>query len=304
MPIYDSWEGETPAPSSYAPSSTTPSSLELGTVHEDNTIMQEISEVEAFHRAVESDNENEKREKEGPPSPAQKQGIKRQPTRQALKLQGWRLFLTLPRYASCQFELEILKLIESSVLIALLLATMDSSIVSTALVTIGNYFDNFAQTIWIVLGYLLSYMSEWPYSSSSCFADRLSSSFYDVVVSLQRHFRSKANLHCLPLRSSWVLNRLRPCSDTQRTHRFSRPTRSRWLWDLQSGQHCATRNYTRSMVLPHGHGSRRNLHRLKRPRPSSWRRHLGSNDLAMAVLSEHTRMWSSPPDHHLCVEGQ
>ena len=51
-------------------------------------------------------------------------------------------------------------LIDPSVLIALLLATMDSSIVSTALVTIGNDFDNFAQTIWIVLGYLLSYMSE------------------------------------------------------------------------------------------------------------------------------------------------
>lgn len=106
MPIYDSWEGETPAPSSYAPSSTTPSSLELGTVHEDNTIMQEISEVEAFHRAVESDNENEKRDKEGSPSPAQKEGVKRQPTRQALKLQGWRLFLTLPRCAFCRFELK------------------------------------------------------------------------------------------------------------------------------------------------------------------------------------------------------
>ena len=36
---------------------------------------------------------------------------------------------------------------------------MDSSIVSTALVTIGNDFSNFIQTIWIVLGYLISYMS-------------------------------------------------------------------------------------------------------------------------------------------------
>lgn len=38
------------------------------------------------------------------------------------------------------------------------LATMDSSIVSTALVTIGDDFENFIQTIWIVLGYLIAYM--------------------------------------------------------------------------------------------------------------------------------------------------
>lgn len=46
-----------------------------------------------------------------------------------------------------------------SILIGLFLATMDSSIVSTALVTIGNDFNNFIQTIWIVVGYLMSYMS-------------------------------------------------------------------------------------------------------------------------------------------------
>lgn len=46
-----------------------------------------------------------------------------------------------------------------SVLLGLFLATLDSSIVSTALVTIGDDFGNFIQTIWIVLAYLISYMS-------------------------------------------------------------------------------------------------------------------------------------------------
>lgn len=45
-------------------------------------------------------------------------------------------------------------------LIGLCLATIDSSIVSTALVKIGDDFHNFIQTIWIVLGYLISYMSK------------------------------------------------------------------------------------------------------------------------------------------------
>lgn len=83
-------------------------------------------------------------------------------TRGALKLEGWRLYLTLPRCASTQTLQSAFTLTVYSVLIALLLATMDSSIVSPALVTIGNDYGNFVQTIWIVLGYLLSYMSEKP----------------------------------------------------------------------------------------------------------------------------------------------
>lgn len=70
-----------------------------------------------------------------------------------------------------------------SVLIALLLATMDSSIVSPALVTIGNDFGNFVQTIWIVLGYLLSYMSK--ITSAKAFSSLLIDvdSVHDAVVS-------------------------------------------------------------------------------------------------------------------------
>ena len=60
----------------------------------------------------------------------------------------------------------------------LLLSIVDASIVSTALVTIGHYFNNFIevapaffvfdlglmkyQIYWIVLAYLLSYMSKLP----------------------------------------------------------------------------------------------------------------------------------------------
>ncbi len=60
----------------------------------------------------------------------------------AQKLQGWRLVV-----------------VEICLCIGLLLSAMDSSIVSTVLVTIGAYFDGFERTIWIVLAYLLSYMT-------------------------------------------------------------------------------------------------------------------------------------------------
>ena len=60
----------------------------------------------------------------------------------AQKLQGWRLVV-----------------VEICLCIGLLFSAMDSSIVSTALVTIGAYFDGFVKTIWIVLAYLLSYMT-------------------------------------------------------------------------------------------------------------------------------------------------
>lgn len=37
---------------------------------------------------------------------------------------------------------------------------MDSSIVATALITIGNYFDDFLQIQWVVLAYLLTYLGK------------------------------------------------------------------------------------------------------------------------------------------------
>lgn len=47
---------------------------------------------------------------------------------------------------------------EESLLLSLVLAAMDSSIVATALVTIGGYFDDFESLQWIVLAYLLTYL--------------------------------------------------------------------------------------------------------------------------------------------------
>jgi hypothetical protein len=45
-----------------------------------------------------------------------------------------------------------------SLLLGLLLSVMESSIVATALVTIGDEFQDFSRIIWTVLSYLLSYM--------------------------------------------------------------------------------------------------------------------------------------------------
>ena len=47
-----------------------------------------------------------------------------------------------------------------SLLFGLLLSGMDSTIVSTALVSIGTYFDDFVNVQWIVLAYLLSYLGK------------------------------------------------------------------------------------------------------------------------------------------------
>ena len=52
-----------------------------------------------------------------------------------------------------------------SLFLGLFLATLDTSIVATALVTILTEFDDFARSEWIVLAYLLTYMST---SSSNC----------------------------------------------------------------------------------------------------------------------------------------
>jgi len=47
----------------------------------------------------------------------------------------------------------------SSLFLGLFLATLDTSIIATALVTIVTELDDFQQSPWIILAYLLLYMS-------------------------------------------------------------------------------------------------------------------------------------------------
>uniref|UniRef100_A0A093VGU8 Multidrug resistance protein 3 n=1 Tax=Talaromyces marneffei PM1 TaxID=1077442 RepID=A0A093VGU8_TALMA len=56
-------------------------------------------------------------------------------------LQGWRLYL-----------------VHASLYLGLVLSIMDSSAVSTALVTIGAHFDDFVHIQWVVLSYMLTYL--------------------------------------------------------------------------------------------------------------------------------------------------
>lgn len=45
-------------------------------------------------------------------------------------------------------------------------ACLDTSIVSTALVSVSAQYHNYQDTPWLVLGYLLTYMSEWSQQAS------------------------------------------------------------------------------------------------------------------------------------------
>ena len=47
---------------------------------------------------------------------------------------------------------------DTSLAFSLILSVMDSSIVATALVTIGAHFDDFVKLQWVVLAYLLTYL--------------------------------------------------------------------------------------------------------------------------------------------------
>lgn len=46
----------------------------------------------------------------------------------------------------------------SSLCFGLVLSVMDSSVIATALVTIGNDFNDFMRIQWVVLAYLLTYL--------------------------------------------------------------------------------------------------------------------------------------------------
>jgi hypothetical protein len=52
---------------------------------------------------------------------------------------------------------------DASLAFSLILSVMDSSIVATALVTIGAHFDDFVKLQWVVLAYLLTYLGRTIY---------------------------------------------------------------------------------------------------------------------------------------------
>lgn len=52
----------------------------------------------------------------------------------------------------------------------LLFSVMDTTIVSTALVTISEDLDDFQDMYWVVLAYLLSYLGGWPVLLSELFS--------------------------------------------------------------------------------------------------------------------------------------
>jgi hypothetical protein len=58
-------------------------------------------------------------------------------------LYGWRLYL-----------------VQASLYLGLVLSIMDSSAVSTALVTIGAHFNDFVHIQWVVLAYMLTYLGQ------------------------------------------------------------------------------------------------------------------------------------------------
>jgi hypothetical protein len=53
----------------------------------------------------------------------------------------------------------------TSLLVGMLFSTIDTSIVSTSLITISHQLDDFSKSSWVVLSYLLTYMGELSASS-------------------------------------------------------------------------------------------------------------------------------------------
>lgn len=56
---------------------------------------------------------------------------------------------------------------DSSLLMGLLFSSLDTSIVSTSLVTISHDLNDFTNAPWIVLAYLLTYMGMFPHIRES-----------------------------------------------------------------------------------------------------------------------------------------
>ena len=66
----------------------------------------------------------------------------------------------IPRVSRHQ-STHFLSNISHSLLVGLLFSTLDTSIVATSLVTISHDLNDFVNAPWIVLAYLLTYMSTW-----------------------------------------------------------------------------------------------------------------------------------------------
>lgn len=74
-------------------------------------------------------------------------------------LGGWRLYTVQLRYANIFNSSSGWSLLtQYSLCLALFLGGIDSSIVATALVTIGRDFNDLVQLQWVVLAYLLTYL--------------------------------------------------------------------------------------------------------------------------------------------------
>ena len=79
-----------------------------------------------------------------------KQSIQKDLSLQEEPFQGWRIAGTI-----------------FGLVFGLLLATIETSITATALVSISDFFGDSTKATWVVLGYLLSYMGMSLYTSPS-----------------------------------------------------------------------------------------------------------------------------------------
>lgn len=66
------------------------------------------------------------------------------------------IIVSLPALMKAMFR----ELNKSRLCLALLLSSLESTIVSTALVSIGSEFHNLEQSNWIIISYLLTYSSK------------------------------------------------------------------------------------------------------------------------------------------------
>lgn len=113
----------------------------------------------------------------------------------------------------------------SSIFVGVFFSTLDTTIIGTALVSIVEDLGSFWLSPWIVLAYLLTYMSKWPSYHSLFLSNTLR--FRHVHRASKRHIRSKTHHTCLLGSLHGLFARLRRLPHYPPAHRLSRLPRPR-----------------------------------------------------------------------------
>lgn len=106
----------------------------------------------------------------------------------------------------------------SSIFVGVFFSTLDTTIIGTALVSIVEELGSFWLSPWIVLAYLLTYMSKSP--SNGCLAPPNTPRFRNGHRATKRYIRPQIYYACLLGAVHGLLARLRPLTNDPPAYRF------------------------------------------------------------------------------------